>query len=108
MKTNTTTQKAAMAYAIQYPVRRGWGEAPSGESTYRDFGNKLWQCRVVLRHSRALAGRVLNGSITLREAFKEAKPQTKSAPSLPTLNSMRSSADEIAPAELNEFMRIFG
>jgi hypothetical protein len=108
MKTNTTIQKAAMTYAIAYPVRRGWGESPSGESTYGDFGNKLWQCRVVLRHSRALAKRVLDGSITLGEAFKEAHPSTKPMPSLPILNSMRSSVDEIAPAELNEFMRIFG
>jgi hypothetical protein len=44
------------------------------------------------------------------EAFREAQQvqQQKSMPSLPALKSMRAPADEVAPAEFKEFMRIFG
>jgi hypothetical protein len=53
---------------------------------------------------------VLDGSIALCEAFREAQQvqQQKSMPSLPALKSMRAPADEVAPAEFKEFMRIFG
>jgi hypothetical protein len=97
MTTNNTSREA-MAFAMAYP------ETPS-----RAFHNAVFKCRVVLHHSHALAERVLNGSITLGEAFSEAQEaQTISTPSLPVLNSMRASVGEIAPAELKEFMRIFG
>jgi hypothetical protein len=114
MNANSKAQKAraqkAMAYAMEHPTRRGWGETPPGESTSLNLRNEIWRCRAVLRHSRVLAERVLDGSITLGEAFREAQQTQaqKSMPSLPALNSMRVPVDEIAPAELNEFIRIFG
>jgi hypothetical protein len=109
MNANSKAQKA-MAYAMEHPTRRGWGETPPGESTSLNLRNEIWRCRAVLRHSRALAERVLDGSIALCEAFREAQQvqQQKSMPSLPALKSMRAPADEVAPAEFKEFMRIFG
>jgi hypothetical protein len=109
MKATSNAQKA-MAYAMEHPARRGWRETPPGETTSLNLRNQIWRCRAVLRHSRALAEKVLDGSIELGEAFREAQqvqPQ-KSMPSLPVLKSMRVPADEIAPAEFKEFMRIFG
>jgi hypothetical protein len=120
MKTNTTRQEA-MAFAMAHPVasrQARMGRSPPGEGPGRTFQTAVWQCRVVLRQSRPLAQKVLDGSIALGKAFKEARPpqllrpetqeQSRTKPSLPILNSMRAPLDEIDPAELNEFMRIFG
>ncbi len=101
----TRIQKA-MIYAMAHPVRPVQSE--TGDSPYRDLGNALWQCRIVLRHSRALAERVLDGAITLGEAFREAQPLVGSKPGLPVLNSLRAPADDINRSDLNEFQQIFG
>jgi hypothetical protein len=92
------------------------------------YRNILWRCRVVLRQSRPLAERVLNGSISLYKAFKEVRPQpvpqekrddsppetgstirvrSKAKPSLPILKCMQTPIDEVDPAEIEEFQQIF-
>jgi len=113
-----------MAFAMETPFD---SRHPKKEDSY--FRNQLWRCYVVLRHSRAVAEKVLDGSISLRAAFAEARtPQRrgrqeeksdsavaplgkasprKSTPSLPTFKSMQSPADKIDPTELKEFLRTF-
>jgi hypothetical protein len=103
-----TKRQRAMAYAILYPKRRTTGEVPRGETVYHDLQNEIWRCRAVLRHSPALAERVLDGSITLNEAFREAQPLTRSKPGLPVVKPLQAPADDIKRSELNEFQQIFG
>jgi hypothetical protein len=73
------------------------------------FRIQLSRSRAVLWHSRALAEKVLYGSILLRKAFDQvqaAKPK-RQTPSLPTFKCAVALTGEIDPAELNEFVQVF-
>jgi hypothetical protein len=74
MKSITTIQEA-MAFAMAHPVRSP-PRTVYGEVVRRDkfSPNLVQKCRIVLRHSRELAERVLDGSIELHKAFREVRP----------------------------------
>jgi hypothetical protein len=135
MKTESSWRKLgqqAMSYAMTFPVGdRRLHNRMGGEPQTTLFRHELFRSRVVLHHSRELADKVLDGSISLGKAFREVRPpqlpaQEKSngtisaeasrpdlaappkpTPSLPTLKFMQAPADKIDPAELNKFLQIF-
>jgi len=54
------------------------------------FRTMLWRCRIVFRHSRRLAEKVLDGSISLHKAFIEARP-----PQLPRQGPQKEKSDSV-------------
>jgi hypothetical protein len=111
MKSETCWMKLcreAMACAMAHPVatNRSYREGKLQDCVFRI---QLSRSRAVLRHSRPLAEKVLDGSISLRKAFDQVqatKPK-RQTPSLPTFKSAVALTGEIDPAELNEFVQIF-
>jgi hypothetical protein len=100
--------REAMACAMAHPVvtNRPYREGKLQDSLFR---NQLSRSRAVLRHSRPLAEKVLDGSISLGKAYdhvRAAKPK-RQTPSLPTFKSAVALTGEIDPAELNKFVQIF-
>ena len=100
--------REAMACAMAHPVatNRPYREGKLQDSLFR---NQLSRSRAVLRHSRPLAERVLDGSISLRKAYDQAqaaKPK-RQTPSLPTFKSAVALTGEMDPAQVNEFAQIF-
>jgi hypothetical protein len=100
--------REAMACAMAHPVatNRPYREGKLQDSLFR---NQLSRSRAVLRHSRPLAEKVLDGSISLRKAYDQvqaAKPK-RQTPSLPTFKPAVALTGEIDPAELDQFVQIF-
>jgi len=66
-----------MALAMSYPGGKTGGRRERGKTLVTIGGfspQTLHEARVVLRHSRPLAERVLDGSISLYKAFNEVRP----------------------------------